>query len=149
MAITPNTPPFVSGAILTAQQMTNLPMGTVGLTSSTSSVGFGGETTIITTTFTAVANRNYRIIWWEPAVVNAGAGGYSVVKIKNGATVLQNFNLQQLVASAGYFMSCQYIGSFTAGAKSITGTMISTSSGSCNRAADALGQMVIEDIGTA
>jgi hypothetical protein len=61
---------FTSGQILTAAQMNNFPRGLVSVTSATASSGT--FTTIVTTitapSFTAVANRLYRISYFEPVL---------------------------------------------------------------------------------
>ena len=79
MALAPNTPPFVSGSILTAAQMTALPMGIVGYTKYT-----GGNQTVdsrtaidltgLTLTFAAVSTRLYKVTFNVSARKNSSAG---------------------------------------------------------------------------
>ena len=58
-----NTTPFVSGSILTAAQMTNLPMGVAGDTGATASTAFVANTalTVLSLPTTIYANRKYQI----------------------------------------------------------------------------------------
>jgi hypothetical protein len=148
MAINPNTD-FSSGAVLTAAQQNRFPRGIMSYVKQTGNVGFGGETTIITATaFTAVANRYYRIIFFQPAISNTGVG-YSVMRIKNGATTLNLCNAPQYSAGTGYVGQCEGIFTFAAGSTTITGTLVSTASGTSNASATQFGFLSIEDIGPA
>ena len=149
MAINPNTD-FSSGAVYTADQANRFPRGIMSYVKQTGNVGFGGETTIITATaFTAVANRYYRIIFFQPALTNTGVG-YSVMRIKNGATTLNLCNAPQYNAGGpGYAAQCEGIFTFAAGSTTITGTLVSTATGSSNASATQFGFLSIEDIGPA
>lgn len=148
MAITPNVN-FVAGAVLTAQQQNNFGRGVMSVAFSTASVGFASETTIITApAFTAVASRYYRITFFQPSMTN-GAAGYAVMKIKNGATVLNTSQPQQFNAASGYEGQCQAVTTFSAGSVTITGTLQSTTSGATTNTATQYGFLLIEDIGTA
>ena len=148
MAINPNTD-FSSGAVLTAAQQNRFPRGVMSYVKQTSNVGFGAETTIITATaFTAVANRYYRIIFFQPSMTNTGVG-YSVMRIKNGATTLQLCNAPQYNAGNGYFGQCEGIFTFSAGSVTITGTLVSTNTGTSQASATQFGFLSIEDIGPA
>ncbi len=148
MAISPNVD-FVAGAILTATQQNQFPRGVMAFTKSTTDIGFGAETTIITSSaFTAVANRYYRITFFQPSMDN-GAAGYAVMKIKNGATVLNTSNAQQFNSTAGYEGICIATETFTAGSVTLTATLTSTSTGSTNNTATQYGFLLVEDIGPA
>ena len=149
MSINPNTQ-FSSGAVYTADQANRFPRGVMAFVKQTANVAFGLETTIITATaFTAVANRYYRIIFFQPAMTNTIAG-YSVLKIKNGATVLNSCNSAQFnTAATGYAGQCEGIFTFTAGSTTITGTLTSTNTGNSVATATQFGFLSIEDIGPA
>jgi len=148
MAINPNTD-FSSGAVLTAAQQNRFPRGVMAFTKQTSNVAFAAETTIITASaFTAVANRYYRIIFFQPAMSNTGAG-YSVMRIKQGATTLNSCNSQQYNAGTGYVGICQGIFTFSAGSVTITATLQSTAAGTSSASATQFGFLSIEDIGPA
>jgi hypothetical protein len=74
MAISPNVD-FVSGAILTAAQQNQFPRGIMQRVASTSSAtGTNTETVTLTLpAFTAVANRYYRITYFEPYIETLAA----------------------------------------------------------------------------
>ena len=105
MALAPNTPPFVSGSILTAAQMTALPMGIVGYTRYT-----GGNQTVnaapavdvtgMTATINAVSTRLYKISFMISARKNTNAG-YLFVSVMSGATTINEFG--QTNVAGGYF----------------------------------------------
>lgn len=148
MAISPNTN-FTSGQILTATQQNQFPRGIVAFGTSTTNISFGGETTIITTgSFTAVANRYYRIVFFQPSISNVAAG-YALMKIKNGATILNTSQPQQFTSGSGFQGSCEAITTFAAGSVTITGTLQSTNVGSTNNSSTQYGYLLVEDIGPA
>jgi hypothetical protein len=156
MAISPNTT-FVSGAILTAAQMNALPWGIVAFKEETSNLAFGSTETVSITasTFTAVANRYYRITYFEPQlpqVQNSNVVTQSI-KITNtagtrlSATVYTNTTA---VAGATNSTTCVWVGTFTAGSKVIIGSLLSPgASVTAARSATLPAQMTIEDIGPA
>lgn len=148
MAINPNTN-FSPGQVFTAGQADRFPRGVMAYGQSTTDVTFGGETTIITlSAFTAVANRYYRITFFQPSMDNLAAG-YAVMKIKNGATVLNSCNAQQYNAGTGYEGICVAVATFTASSITLTGTLTSTTTGSTNNTATQYGFLLVEDIGPA
>ena len=61
--MTINATPFVSGSILTAAQMTNLPMGLAGNTGATATTGFSANTalSVLSVAVTIYAGRTYQI----------------------------------------------------------------------------------------
>jgi homogentisate 1,2-dioxygenase len=153
MAIAPNTT-FVSGAILTAAQQNAFAFGTMAYSSNNSS-NVLGITTITTTftmsSFTAIANRNYKITYFEPVMFCSSGSGEGTLTIKNGATTLATTILTLNVNnSAGAVL--QTITTFTAGATTLTtaltyttGTGTMTAGRNATRVAFAL----VEDIGPA
>jgi hypothetical protein len=148
MAINPNTT-FSSGGIFTADQANRFPRGVMSYVEHTSSTGFTTETTILTATaFTAVASRYYRITYFEPSLANT-AIGYSLMKIKQGATVLVQGNIANPAATTGYAGSVSVVKTFSAGSVTLTATMQSTATGSAQAAATYPGYLLVEDIGPA
>lgn len=151
MAITPNTPPFVSGSILTAQQMTNLPMGIIANTTSSSNTLSGSTLTGLSTTFMAVANRNYRI---SVLVQTTGATGGDrlILTINvNGSAVnrIADYTIPTTftyyTALTGFFVLAP-----GAGSKAVTIDWNKVSGNiSPGASSGVLHQLVIEDIGTA
>jgi hypothetical protein len=79
MAISPNVD-FTSGQVLTAAQQNQFPRGIVAQVSETAN-GTALPTeqvTLTASTFTAVANRYYRITYFEPIAQNPGGAGSSI-----------------------------------------------------------------------
>jgi hypothetical protein len=150
MAINPNVD-FSSGAVLTAAQQNRFPRGIVAFNEETVTTNVGAvETTQITASaFTAVANRYYKISYYEPAASPAaGAGNLITFRLKNGATVLQNGTIQQSGSTAvAETILTQLIITFAAGSVTITATAQGTASSFCYRGADQKAQLIIEDIG--
>lgn len=70
-----NTTPFVSGAVLTAAQMTNLPMGAASITSGTAGTAIVANTTlaVLTSSTTIYSGRNYQIFGKLAFQANANA----------------------------------------------------------------------------
>ncbi len=83
MAINPNTD-FTAGAILTAAQQNRFPRGIVGFTArNTDSTGLNAEAISITcSTFTAVANRYYKITYFEPLLDTDTAGEQIQMRVR-------------------------------------------------------------------
>jgi hypothetical protein len=112
---------FVAGNVLTAAQMNNLPFGSAGYATNTSlsqTVTTLTDITSLSVTFTAVANRIYKVEGWVYLATTEGtnvAGTY----IRNGATTLQvsAYNLQ--IANVAYSTYVCYVGTFTAGSTTL------------------------------
>lgn len=98
-----NTTPFVSGTILTAAQMTNLPMGFVGSTGATATTAIVGGTplSVLSVSLTISANRRYRIsgsLGFQPSANSTGnamyftsTSGASRILWYQGETMLANY----------------------------------------------------------
>lgn len=146
MAINPNTD-FSSGAVLTAAQQNRFPRGVMSYTQNvTTNATVTTEATQITATvFTAVANRYYKVTYFEPDCF--GGTGYFTFKIKNGATTLQTF---YQVSGAGIDRHANgvYIGTFTAGSVTLTATAAQTAgTGTLSRGTTFFAFLLVEDIG--
>lgn len=156
MAINPNTD-FVAGAILTAAQQNRFPRGIVALKSETTNFtnGTTEAVSITATSFTAVANRYYKITYFEPAAtVTGGAGNYVISRIKLTNALGTQYGQSQLQASgatsAASFLECEVVTTLTAGTTVIVGTLFSNSgSPVCYRSTGNAAQIVVEDIGPA
>jgi hypothetical protein len=159
MAITPNTD-FVSGAILTAQQQNNFPRGVMATASNSTNYTVTTSVAIatgMTVTFTAVANRNYRVTYYEPQVqspsVNASLVSVQIRLTNAAGTQLQAGIVQTNAASViSESLTVTYIGTLTAGSVTIVGTAsASTTTGAptLSRQATLPAQITVEDIGTA
>jgi hypothetical protein len=106
MALAPNTPPFVSGSILTAAQMTALPMGIVGYTkyqagNQTLDSRTAVDITGMTSTFTAVSTRLYKVSYFVSARKNSNAG-YTYINVVQGATTINETGATNV--AGGYFI---------------------------------------------
>jgi hypothetical protein len=157
MAIAPNTNPFVSGAVLTAAQMTALPMGIYSFVEkTTSTTPVSAETVILTLpSFTAVANRYYRVTAFFPYIETTGGGAaFHQLRIRKGTTTggtqLQTGVLYATAtSSADFAMTITWVGTLTAGAQQLVCTFESSASSTVLASATAVQQMTIEDIGGA
>jgi len=140
---------FTAGEILTAQECNNFPRGVMQFIQHTANVGFTTETTILTATaFTAVANRYYQITFFEPSLANT-AIGTTTLKIKQGATILQQGIIANVAATTGYAGTISVVETFSAGSVTITATAQSSATGSAQASATQPGYLLIEDIGPA
>lgn len=159
MAITPNTT-FVAGDILTAAQQNNFPRGVMATASSTTNYVLTTSSVIatgMTVTFTAVANRNYRITYYEPQVSSPSTlsgSSASEIRITNAAgTRLQTSTVQNETAvSVNANLNNIYVGTLTAGSITIVGCLFATSTTgtpTATRGATQPAQITVEDIGTA
>ena len=156
MAINPNVD-FTAGSVLLSSQQNRFPRGIVAYAQSTTS-----DTTITTeeiqltsSSFTAVANRYYRIAYFEPQVGSpATAGAYAIGAIR--LTNLAGTKYQQSIAQNGsantvnYTMTTVWVGTLTAGSTVIVATLAgSTGTFTATRSATQPAQLTIEDIGPA
>ena len=95
MAISPNTT-FTIGQVLTATQANQFPFGIVA--KATSASNYTLTTTMTATTgmsvsFTAIANRNYKITYYEPYVeTTSAASGQTNLKIFQTSTAGTQLN---------------------------------------------------------
>ena len=153
MAINPNTD-FTVGAVLTAAQQNRFGRGAMALATSITAnqqdITGVTDLTGMSVTFTAVANRNYKVsyhVYGIPSVTNAC---YSV-NLQQGATIKQIANVNGGVASVGTTASAVYVGTFSAGSVTLklTGQLTSGSTGNIDFLADPVLPwiLVVEDIG--
>ena len=156
MAINPNTT-FVAGTVLTADKMNRLPWGIVAFEDETANLYFGATETLSITasTFTAVANRYYRVTYFEPQLPQVQNNNLVTQRIRLtnttgtqlSATVYTNTTA---VGGASNSTTLVYVGTFTAGSIVIVGTLISPGSNvTAVRQAVMPAQIIIEDIGPA
>ena len=145
---------FTSGQILTAVQMNNLPWGVAAVTNKTTDSAITtSETVFLTASFTAVANRYYRITYFEGDLYNAnGATPANIIaRLRNGTTTagteLQFFTTPTLPGGETS-MTPTVVKTFSAGAQSIVATLtISAGTGTALHSATRPAQLIIEDIG--
>jgi hypothetical protein len=153
MAISPNDI-FTSGQILTAQECNQYPFGIVAFQTDTATANFGGEAVNITSTsFTAIANRYYRITYYQPQLQVNVANGYSILTLRKGTTTAGTQITRGFAANATSggptAGTVSAVTTLTAGAQQICGTITSTNTTSTNTSATAFGYLLVEDIGPA
>ena len=157
MAINPNTD-FVSGDVLTAAQQNRFPRGIVAQASSTTSNNSITSTeavTITASTFTAVADRYYRITYIEPAAApSTGVQNSILLKIRltNAAgTVYGQGQYQQETNNAtNISVTVVALATFTAGSTVVVGTaVVNGGTGNLQRSSSAIARIIVEDIGPA
>jgi hypothetical protein len=145
---------FTSGQILTAQQMNNLPWGVAALTTKTTDSAITTtETVFLTASFTAVADRYYRITYFEGDLFNANGATPSniIARLRNGTTTagteLQFAVLATLPGGEGS-MTPTVVKTFTAGAQSVVATLtMAVGTGTALHSATRPAQLIVEDIG--
>jgi len=137
-------------------QQWNMPRGLISVTNVTStSSAVSVETLRITSpSFTAVANRYYRISYYEPAIQYVSGTVSAIdVKIRLTSTAGTQYQLSNpRIGSVGNnpaFVSI--VTTLTAGATVFVGTFAPTGGGTgqCYASATAVAQLIIEDIGPA
>ena len=159
MAIAPNDT-FTSGQVLTAAECNAFPFGVVALATSTTGYTLTTSSAIatgMTVTFTAIANRNYKITYYEPqasCAPVATAYTFTQIKLTNAAGTQYGSGIVQTSSNTAISATITntYIGTFAAGSTTIVGCAItsSTSGGpALSRSATAPAQLLVEDIGPA
>jgi len=158
MAINPNTD-FSSGAILTADQQNRFPRGVMALATSTTSYTLTTSEVIATgmsVSFTAVANRYYRITYFEPQAQTASFASNTSLTLRQtnaSGTVLQNTVFQnESNATDQSGMTVIRTMTFTAGSITVVGTAkcsLTTGTPQLIRDSTRQAQLLIEDIGPA
>ena len=149
MAINPNTD-FSSGAVLTAAQQNRFPRGVMAYNQSTTSdTSITSEEVQITgSSFTAVANRYYKITYFEPNLVSGT--GYFTFQIRQtniSGTIVQQFYLQSGTAQ-DRFAHGVWIGTLTAGSQNFVATAsMSAGTGTLSRGSARVAFLLVEDIG--
>jgi len=151
MAIAPNTT-FVSGAILTAAQQNAFGFGTMqyNYSTTTQSTITTITTTLTLTSFTAIANRNYKITYFEPVIFCTSGVGEATMTIKNGASTIATAIAAVSTSVSGQGI-LQYVTTLAAGATVITSSLTYSGTGSltASRSATRTAFCLVEDIGPA
>ena len=157
MAINPNTQ-FSSGAVYTADQANRFPRGIMALATSTTSDASvtAEEVELGAISFTAVANRYYKITYYEPDIGISGAGANTLqMRIRNGTTTAGTL-LQiayQWIPSSSVDTAGQVVwfGTFAATTQNIVATAQNAGAVTFtfNRGTGKAAWLVVEDIGPA
>lgn len=155
MAINPNVD-FVAGAILTAAQQNRFPRGVMQLKKETSNFTFStGAVSITAASFTAVANRYYRLTYMEPSlpqVQNSNTVSAYIQVTNTAGAILGQTDYVNTTAVAGARgpMTLVAYATFSAGSVVIVGSLNSPgASVTAVRNANMPAVLIIEDIGPA
>ena len=152
MAISPNDL-FTSGQILTAVECNQFPFGVVAIGTATSNDGFTTEEIEITTSsFTAIANRYYRVTYFEPKIyVNTGTSEATMrIRLTDISGTVQQTAITVASGTYGQTATMSIIKTFTAGATVLVATLqISAGTGTAERSATQSAYLLVEDIGPA
>jgi len=155
MAIAPNTT-FTSGQVMTAANANAYGFAAMALATSTTGSQAGVTTAVditgMSVTFTAIANRNYKVsyhVYAVPTVTNA----CFTVNLQQGATVKQISIANGGVGTVGSTLNGLFVGTFSAGSVTLklTGALTAGSTGSFTFAPAATlpYTLLVEDIGPA
>ena len=139
-------------------QQWNMPWGVIGFTKSTTSqTGITTETlaTGLSITFTAVANRYYKFVWYEPNLDSNGnvtclfTGQIRLTNISGTVQQTSKLAFAGATTSNNHFHYLMGINTFAAGSVTLVCTSACTNSTSLLRSATAAGYFTVEDIGPA
>ena len=151
MAINPNTD-FTAGAILTAEQQNRFPRGIMQFVGSNSNENYTVEEVTLTATFTAVANRYYKISYFEPYMYVSTGTSESAMRIRDtniSGTVLQ-LAYVGVNATQGNEGNVVCVKTFSAGTRTVVATLrMGAGTGTAERSASSLAILLVEDIGPA
>lgn len=153
MAVTPNDD-FTAGQVLTATECNQFPRGlmTAPVTTDTTDAAITVEEVQLTITWTAVANRNYRVIYTEPQLSGTVATTITA-RLRAGSIsgTIVNSNTIGITSTTLPFNSiCQAVGNYGAGSQTIVATLeYSAGTGTATRSATRLAILTVEDLGTA
>ena len=155
MAIAPNTT-FVANTVLTASQQNAFGFGIVALgTNAVASAAVSAETLSVTSnSFTAIANRYYKITYFEPTILySTGTVSYVDLNIRLtsiAGTLKQNSSV--LLSSANRNSgTVSIVTTLTAGATVVVGCFDPEGGGTATafRSASNLSYIIVEDVGPA
>jgi hypothetical protein len=154
MAVNPNTN-FTTGQVATSDQMNRFPRGVMAYDEATTALGtFSSETLAITgSSFTAVANRYYRVTFFEPDPYNTTSTTYMTFRLRltNITGTLKQTGYVQFSGLGSNEMSALvWVGTLPAGTTNFVGTL-GTNSGSvsASRTSETIAFLLVEDIGPA
>jgi hypothetical protein len=150
MAINPNTN-FTAGQVLTADQQNRLPRGVVAFgAKTTTQSGISTETEIVaSSSFTAIANRYYKITFSVPRIFKTTTGNltYRVRLTNTSGTQIQALN-QNVTGGTLTNETCIVVTTFSAGSTVVIGSLASDAGSAASEpGATQPAQIIVEDIG--
>ena len=157
MPVNPNVL-FDAGAVLTADQQNRLPFGVCASSSSSTTYVLTTSAAIstgMTATFTAIANRLYKVTYFEPqANTSTVLSSYTQLSIRltNAAGTVLNTAIVQTSAAVAVNGSptVLHVAAFTAGSVTVVGCSVAnsvTGAPQLTRSATAPARLLVEDIG--
>lgn len=151
MAISPNTD-FSAGAVLTSAQQNKFPRGVMAFNTATAtdSTITSEEVQITGSSFTAVANRYYKITYYEPGLSAGGStDGNARIRLTNLAGAVQQLQGVTVASTGGGFVHMSAVTTLAAGATNFVATLSATSNVTATRSATRYAFLLVEDIGPA
>lgn len=152
MAIAPNTN-FFTGYTLTATQLNAFPRGVMALNTvtATDSTITSEEVQITGASFTAVANRYYKITYFEPGMsAGSSTAGNARIRLTNISGAVQQLQSFAVLSTGGGFVHMSAVTTLTAGTTNFVATLSSDSGTiTASRAATRYAFLLVEDIGPA
>lgn len=152
MAISPNTN-FTTGAVLTSAQANNFPRGVMAFTTATTtdSTITSEEVQITGGSFTAVANRYYKITYFEPGMsAGSSTAGNARIRLTNISGAVQQLQAFAVLSTGGGFVHMSAVSTLTAGTTNFVATLSSDSGTiTASRSASRFAFLLVEDIGPA
>lgn len=141
-----------SSWIETASLLGKAPRGVVALSRITTTTSFlNSETNRASVTFTAVANRNYRVTHFEPNITNAQVNttGFFLRQNGTGGTLLSSYS-HAFPAGYSQIVNIQYMGTFAAGSVSLfmNGNTNAGTATNANASSTSIAFMMVEDLGS-
>jgi hypothetical protein len=130
----------------------NLPLGIViAPASQTGNLTFANTEVAagLTTTFTAAANRYYKITYYEPQI-GTGSGTFAVPRIRTGSVSGTQLQFSVITNTVADNSNVVWVGTFSAGPVTIVPTLqgYTSTTNTANRASINPAQLIIEDIGS-
>ena len=153
MAVSPNTN-FTSGDVLTAAQMNKFPRGLMAdvVISSTSDTSVTAEEVMLTVTWTAVANRQYRLVYIEPALSGTSITS-ATFRLRSDSvtgTVLNSAVVAISSTTLTFSGFVEAFPNFAAGSNTVVATLqYSAGTGTATRSGTRLAMLYVEDVGAA
>ena len=152
MAISPNTD-FSAGAVLTSAQQNKFPRGVMAFNTATAtdSTITSEEVQITGSSFTAVANRYYKITYFEPGMsTSSSTSGNARIRLTNISGAVQQLQAFTVLYTGGWFVHMSAVSTLTAGTTNFVATLSSDSGTiTASRAATRYAFLLVEDIGPA
>jgi hypothetical protein len=152
MAINPNTD-FTAGQVLTADQQNRFGRGVVAIATATANDNFTVEEVELTTSsFTAVANRYYRVTYFEPKMfATSGTNEITMrVRLTSIGGAVQATAVSVGSGTFGQTATLSVVKTFTAGATVLVATLqVSATTGTAERSATQPAYILVEDLGPA